>query len=186
VNRRASQKKSPENKNNAQRPFKFVRTIDGQYDIVCDGINPSVGSINFSLSDVPNASEFTALFDQYKIERVDIEWYPEYTVLSDSGLASNAVNKTVNTAFDPVGYTITTVADVLQYSTLSTTDVVSKHKRSIKPCYLVDNVLPMCEFVTCQSPALNWYGIAFGITPTGIAMTFRSRATFYLSMKISR
>lgn len=186
--RRVSQNKSPQNISTPSQgaPIKFERTVLGVFDIVCDGINPSVGSINFSLVDVPSSTEFTSLFDQYRIDRIEIEWYPEYTELTDAALVSNAVNTQFNTAIDPVGFTPTSVADVLQYKTLYTTSITKVHKRSLSPKYLVDGVIPVNMFVSTSSPSLNWYGVAFGIPPTGVAMTFRSRAKFYLSMLLSR
>lgn len=187
--RRVSQNKSPLNQFStpSQGPaIKFERTIEGIFDIVCDGINPSVGSINFSLNDLPSSTEFTSLFDQYRIDRVEIEWYPEYTELTDAALVSNAVNVQVNTAIDPVGFAPSAVADVLQYKTLVSTGITKQHRRMLKPQYLIDGVLPISAFVSTSSPSLNWYGVVYGVAPTGVAMTFRSRAKYYLSMLISR
>lgn len=186
--RRVSQNKSPQNITTPSQgaPIKFERTIEGRFDIVCDGINPSVGSFNFSLVDVPNSSEFTTLFDQYRIDKIEIEWYPEYTELTDAALVSNAVNAQVNTAIDPVGFSPTTVADVLQYKTLYATGITKQHKRVLHPKYLIDGVIPVNMFVSTSSPSLDWYGVSYGISPTGVAMTFRSRAKFYLSMLLSR
>lgn len=183
VNRRASQKKSPEKQHTPliHNPMKFVRSVEGQYDIVCDGINPSVGSINFSLNDLPNFAEFTSLFSMYKVEEVEIEWYPEYTELSDAALVSNAVNEQFNTAIDHLGYTITAVNDVLQYRTLHSTGITKPHKRRFVPAYLMDTLSPVSCYLSCQSASTNLYGIAFGIPPTGVPMTFRSRCRFYLS-----
>ena len=49
-------------------PTKFTRVVEGMYDIMADGINPSLGVFNFSLNDLPGYTDFTALFDQYEIE----------------------------------------------------------------------------------------------------------------------
>lgn len=186
--RRVSQNKSPQNFSTpSQGPsLKFERTIEGIFDITCDGINPSVGTINFSLNDLPNSTEFTSLFDQYRLDKVEIEWYPEYTQLVDSALVSNAVNTQVNTAIDPVGFSVVSVADVLQYRTMMATGITKCHKRTLKPMYLIDGVLPINSFVSTSTPSLNWYGVAYGIAPTGVAMTFRSRAKYYITCLISR
>lgn len=161
--------------------MKFTRALEGTFDIVCDGINPSVGSINFSLNDLPNFAEFTALFSMYRIDSVEVEWYPEYTELTDASVLSNAVNEQFNTAIDHLGYTITSVNDVLQYRTLHSTGISKTHKRVLVPAYLMDTVSPVSCYLSCQSPSLNLYGIAFGIPPTGVAMTFRSRCKYNLS-----
>jgi hypothetical protein len=189
VSRRASQNKSPNARVTSPiqtTPIKFQRTIEGQYDIVCDGINPSLGVFNFSLNDLPSYTEFTALFDQYKIEQIEIEWYPEYTELTDAALVSNAVNVQVNTAIDVAGATPATVSDVLQFRTLHSTGITKCHKRVFKPAYLIDGILPSSVYLNCSSPSSNWFGVSYGVSPTGVAMTFRSRAKFYLSMACAK
>lgn len=166
--------------------MKFQRTVEGLYDIVCDGVNPSTGTLNFSMVDLPNSTEFTTLFDLYKIESVEIEWFPEYTELTDAALVSNAVNVQLNTAIDPAGFSVTSVSDVLQYRTLHSTPVTKQHKRILNPCVLVDGIMPVSMYLSCASPSVNWYGVVYAIEPTGVAMTFRSRVKFTLSMAISR
>lgn len=167
-------------------PLKFQRTVEDAFNIVCDGINPSVGTFNFSLNDLPNYTEFTALFDMYKIDKIEIEFYPEYTVLSDGGVTSPAIDVQLNTAIDPTGQSITAVSDVLQYSTLVATGISKNHKRTFVPSYLMDGILPCACYISTASPSSNLWGLAFGVAPTGTAMTFRSRAKFFLSLALSR
>jgi len=170
----------------AASPIKFQRTIEGAYDINCDGINPSVGIFNFSLNDLPNYTEFTGLFDLYKIESIEIEWYPEYTVLSDGGVTSPAVNTQLNTAIDPAGQTPAAVSDILQYRTLHATGISKTHKRTFVPAYLLDGISPVATYISTASPSSNLWGIVYGVAPTGTAMAFKSRAKFMLSMAQSR
>lgn len=123
----------------------------------------------------------------YRIDKVEVTWYPEYTVLSDSGLSSNTRNVTFNTAYEPNQAIVpTTVNDILQYQTLKTTGITKEHTRSVVPMYALDNVNPCSCFLTTTSGSLNLFGIAFGIAPTGTAFVMRSRAKFYLSMKSVR
>lgn len=188
VRRRASQNKSPINIGNptAVTPLKFERTVEAAFDINCDGINPSVGIFNFSLNDLPSYTEFTVLFDLYKIERIEIEWYPEYTELSDAGLTSNAVNVQFNTAIDPAGNTPSVYTDVLQYRTLHSTGISKRHKRDFVPAYLLDGIVPAACYISTSSPSSNLWGVVYGVPATGTAMVFRSRAKFYLSMAQSK
>ncbi len=193
-NKRAAKRRVSQNKSplvNIQtpiqsRPLKFERTVEDLYNITCDGINPSVGNFNFSLNDLPNFAEFTALFDLYRIDEIEIEWYPEYTVLSDGGVTSPAINVQMNTAIDPAGNTISAVNDVLQFRSLHSTGISKQHKRRFTPSYLMDGITPTKCYISCASPSSNLWGIAYGVLPTGTAMTFRSRARFYLSLAQSR
>jgi len=190
VNRRASQNKSPNNYSLVSplqiSPLVFYRTVENLFDIICDGVNPSVGVFNFSLVDVPNSTEFTALFDLYRIDRVECTWYPEYTELTDAALVSNAVNVLLNTAIDPVGQAVTSVADILQFRTLKATSITKEHTRSFVPSYLLDGISPVSSYLSTASPSSNWFGVSYGVVPTGIAMTLRSRVKFVLSMAQSR
>lgn len=187
--RRVSQNKAPLPNISAPiqaKPLKFERTVEDAYNIICDGINPSVGSFNFSLNDLPSYTEFTGLFDLYRIDEIEIEWYPEYTVLSDGGVTSPAVNVQLNTAIDPAGNTPIVVTDVLQYRTLHATGISKSHKRRFVPSYLLDGISPCKCYLSCASPSSNHWGIAYGVSPTGTPMTLRSRARFFLSLALSR
>lgn len=188
VNRRASQNKSPMNIRNplVSSPIKFQRTVEGAFDITTTGIVPNVGVFNFSLNDLPNYTEFTALFDLYKIELIEIEWTPEYTELTDAALVSNAVNCYFNTAIDPAGNLPVSVDDVLQYRSLHSTSITRLHKRTFVPSFLMDGIIPASTYISCASPSSNLYGIVYGIPATGIAMTFRSRVKYHLSLAQSR
>lgn len=188
VNRRASQNKSPNTIKNPElnQVVKFVRTVEGAFDITTTGLVSNFGVFNFSLNDIPNYTEFTTLFDLYKIEAVEIEWIPEYTELTDAALVSNAVNVYFNSAIDPAGNTPASVDDVLQYRTLHSTSITKQHKRRFVPAYLADGILPVSSYISCASPATNMYGLVYGVPVTGVAMTFRSRARYHLSMAQAR
>lgn len=166
--------------------MKFERTVEGLFDITTDGVNPTLGVFNFSLNDLPNYTEFTALFDQYRIDKIEIEWYPEYTVLSDASTLSSAKNVQLNTAIDVAGATPAAVDDVLQFRTLKTTGITERHKRSFRPAYLVDSISPAYLYLNCSSPSSNLWGVSYGILPSGTAMVFRSRAKYFLSLACTK
>lgn len=157
---------------------RFQRTVTGQYDLACDGINPTVGIYNFSLNDLPNSSDFTALFQTYCIAKVKLTFRPEYTELTDAALVSNAVNVNLNSAIDLSGVTPTAVSDITQFQSCKSTGITKVHTRSFSPAVLMDSLTPCrCNVVT-SAPSTNWWGFAYGIPPTGIAMNFVSTATF--------
>lgn len=161
----------------------LTRRVEDQFNIVCDGINPSVGIINFSLNDLPSFAEFTALFQMYRIDEVEIQWRPEYTELTDAALVSNAVNVCLNTSVSAIGNTPVTVNDVLQNSNCSSTSITQKHNVRLRPAVLMDGTSPCYCFVSSLSPSINWWGVQYGVAPTGVAMTFRSTAVYKLSLR---
>ena len=160
----------------------LTRRVDGLFDIITNGIAANFGSYNFSLNDLPNSSEFTALFQTYCIEEVSITWRPEYTQLSDAAPVSNAVNTSFNTALNIIGATPTSVDDVLQYSRCSTTQINVPHTMKFRPVLLMDNTMPCFCAVTTLSPSLNWWGVSYAVPATGTPMTFRSTAVFKIRL----
>ncbi len=157
----------------------ITRIVEGAYDVICDGINPSLYGFNFSLNDVPGYTEFTGLFQTYCIESVELWWRPEYTVLSDASTLSSAINVEFNSCIDTTdGTAPATVDAVLQYQSCAHTGITFNHYRRVRPSYLMDNVIPACARLATASPSLNWYGVKVGVPPTGTAMTFRSVAKY--------
>lgn len=156
----------------------FKRTVQEGFNIVCDGINPSIGVFNFSLNDLPNSTEFSSLFQVYKLKKVSLNWRPEYTELTDAALVSNAVNVNFNSAFDQNGNTPTSVNDILQFENCKSTGITKEHRRSFEPCLFMDGTSPSHCFVSTNSTSTNFFGLSFGIPPTGIAMTFRCTAVY--------
>jgi len=163
--------------------IQITRRIEEAFDIDCDGINPSYGVLNFSLNDLPGYAEFTALFQLYRIDEIEIQWRPEYTQLVDSGLASNAVNIAMNTAISVIGNSPANVSDVLQNSNCSSTPINRVHNVRFRPAVLMDGTSPCYCFLSSLSPSTNWWGVQYGINPTGVEMTFRSTAVFKLSLR---
>jgi len=160
---------------------KFVRTVQSSsFDITCDGINPSIGIINFSLNDLPNSTEFSALFQMYKIDKVEVTYRPEYTELTDASVLSNAVNVNFNSAVDPSGNTPSAVNDVLQFQNCKSTGITKLHSRAFKPYLLMDGTTPCHCFVSTNSATTNFWGFSYGIPPTGVAMVFRSTFKYHL------
>lgn len=156
----------------------LTRRVTELFDIVCDGINPSVGTFNFSLNDLPNSSEIVNLFQTFSIDEVSVRWNPEYTELTDAALVSNAVNVNFTTAINVIGATIATVDDVNQFSAASSTPINRTHSVRFKPMLLMDGSMPCSCAVTTLSSSLNFWGISYGIPPTGTGMTLRAVAVF--------
>lgn len=98
----------------ANRTFKFKRgCVLSTMTIVCNGVvTSSTGAYSFKLSDLPNYTEFTALFDRYRITGVRLQVMPRISQQTVGG------NATAATAYSPViAHTIdyddaTTPADI--------------------------------------------------------------------------
>jgi len=161
--------------------YRFSRVIEGAYDIVTDGVNPSLGALTFRLVSVTNYTNFTNLFDLYRIAKVQIDWVPEYTELTDAALVSNGVNVRFNTAIDVTDASIPSSVDaVLQYQQLSSTGITKPHSRSFAPAMLMGGVVPCSCWLPTTASNEAHYGLKYAIAETGTPMTFRSRVKLWI------
>lgn len=162
--------------------YKFTRVVEGVFDITTDGINPSLSGLIFSLDDLPDYTDFTNLFDMFRITHIEIDWVPEYTELTDAALVSNAVNVRFNSAIDLTDAAVPlSTAEVLQFQQLVSTGITKTHKRKWQPTIVLKNSnIPCFCWVPTSEANTNHYGLKVAIPPTGVAMTFRSRVKYYV------
>lgn len=161
--------------------YKFHRTIEEAFDLTCDGINPTLGAFTFSLSQVPNSTNFTNLFDVYRITKVKVDWIPEYTELTDAALVSNAVNVRFNTAIDLTDSSVPADVDtVLTYQQLHSTGITKPHSRQWVPTFLMGGLVPCTCWLPTSAPTQAHYGLKYGIPPTGVEMILRSRMKLWI------
>jgi len=159
---------------------RFSRTVTGLYDVISDGINPSLVAAIFSLAQLPNFTDYTNLYQSYRLTKIKISWEPEYTELTDAALVSNAVNVTFNSIIDQTDPAApTSVGNVTQYQSCKSTGITRKHSRTFEPAMLTSSQMPCRCYISTTNPNERHYGIKVGINPTGVAMTFRSTVTIW-------
>lgn len=164
------------------RPVVTVtRRVEGLFDVNNDGINPSLILYNFRLSDLPNYTEFTNLFQTYRIDAINIVFRPEYTELTDAAPISNAVNTSFNSAVVIDTAVPLTVSAVQECSNCSSTSITREHRVSFRPQLLMNGLMPCSCAVTTLSPSERWYGLKIGIPPCGVAMIFRSTVVYKMT-----
>jgi len=161
--------------------YKFTRSVEAAFDVACNGIAPTLLAFQFTLDTWPGYTDFTNLFDMYRISKIEIDWVPEYTELTDAALVSNAVNVRFNSCIDISDASPpTTVDDVLQYSTVKSTGITKQHKQSFTPCFLMGGLVPCSCWLPTSSPSERHFAVKVAVPATGVAMTFRSRAKIYV------
>lgn len=161
---------------------RFSRTITGEFDIACDGLSPELGNFSFTLNLLPDYTDFTNLFQSYKIDKIQILYKPEYTELTDAALVSNAVNVNFNSVIDQTDPGApTSVTAVTQYQTCKSTGITKIHKRSFTPAMLTGSSMPCSCYISTNNPSEKHYGFKYAIPPTGASMTFRSTVKIFFS-----
>lgn len=145
----------------------------------------------FRLSAVPNAGEFTALYDQYQIKGVKISLIPRYTE-SSAGVAGQVIGN-MWSALDYDDASVPANVDtLLQYQNVKRTRMNQVHSRFLRP--MIANEIYNTGVATAYAPKRNvWidcasdttehYGIKFWFDSSAAGVTFDVQVKFYLAFK---
>jgi len=118
----------------ATRVHSFVRTSWNQ-GFFTNGAAASGGLLDFKLFNVPNASDFTSLYDEYRIVKVEVEIIPAFTSANNL-LGSNGYPRMhqIHSCVDyDGGNSGTTLASMMQYTNYKGSSIDRIHKRVIFP-----------------------------------------------------
>lgn len=152
-------------------------------------------SYSFKLSDLSNSDEFTALFDQYRINAVKLQIVPTFT---SNDIANELTMASIHSAIDhndnnPPG----ALSDLMEYDTYKRSKMSRGHKRYFRvnlltPLTASSSSTTWKKWINTASVGLNpgeaeYYGLKFwidGITQTTeIAANFEVYATYYFQCK---
>lgn len=152
------------------------------------------GASSFELQNVPNASEFTSLYDQYKINGIKWQLLPRGNS-ADVGTSTTQGNQ--GRIFSVLDYDDSNAPasfnDMTQYQNVKMTPNTVTHTRYLKPKFLMD-VLSGSVGVTANAPRNGWIdctnsdvkhrGVKIGIqAPTNATYTYDLMVTYYLAFK---
>lgn len=166
---------------------------------------PIANAYSFSLSQLPNNTDFTNLYDQYKINGVKLSFVPK---------ASESLISPLSGVTAPLGFgRLMTVIDyddanapgsendMLQYGNVKITAPMQNHSRYVKPMILRSLYQSTTStgyqptrggFVDVANPTVPHYGIkVYASAPsisgaTASSITYSVYATFYLTCKNTR
>lgn len=160
----------------------------------------AAGALTFSLSALPNSSEFTSLFDAYKVMKVSLDWLP----FGDSvNLPISTMTGTSSLMF-PGGPLITVVdyddagtpaaaSDLLQYQTAKVTPVPRRHKMSLRPKFAIDvnngmstGYGPRSGWLDTAYPGIPHYGVKYYLnapSASSSSFTYQVWATVTIACK---
>lgn len=146
--------------------------------VVNSGASNTFGSYSFSLQDIPDYTDFTKLYDAFKINRVKIMFIPTSNVsLIDTAQAQVFKNtEHSNRLFTVVDYNDvtapTTVDELRQYQACKFTPNNRTHKRYFKPRIhqsVGDNTIvgtsQSSPWLSCWSSAdVEYFGLKYALT----------------------
>jgi len=162
--------------------FKNHKFIKNWLSIDLNGTDQGF-NYNFTLSDLVNTAEYTALYDRYRINYVVMKLIPRYNtnLILVQGLAQTTPSTTNNLATANYGLpeimtaidydsatTPASINDIMEYRTYKRTLGTKEHIRSLKPRLLVDSsnigVSMAKKWIDCDKPNVPHYGVIGMIT----------------------
>lgn len=186
-----------------RRTTKFVRTAnaaESQYDSVyiSAGVNYTNWNLMFNLSDLDGVTDLTAMFDEYRINRLTYRFFPRFSALDAVDAAQTvAVGVTTQPSIPDFIYAIDddgrfaagTVDALLQYGNVK----VSRGNRVVTVSFVpsaftslqtnpVGTTAAMGKFkkkwIACSSSSIgvDFYGLALGLKLPGTQVGFNSTA----------
>lgn len=174
-----------------QRIFPYTR-YTGRYGIISiSNISNTFFAFNFSLNDLPNYTEFTALYDMYKINAVKINFIPQQTQSISIGAINNAAgNARFFSAIDyNDGSVPGSIDELREYKTCKYTPIFKQHSRMIYKPKILDRggAYSVTPWISTLSPDQDYFGLKVGIEAMGSSTTtemlYSVEAKFYLSFK---
>lgn len=172
-----------------QQLYLFKRFADFGEFTISNSVN-TFSAYNFSLNDVPNSTEFTSLYDMYKINAIKIEFLPQQTQSISIGSVNNpnASSRFFSVIDYNDGSAPTSIDELRQYQTCKYTPILQPHKRIIyKPKILDTNGFSISPWMSTASPSANYFGLKVAVEPmdstSTTSMMYTVEVTYYLSFK---
>lgn len=173
-----------------QKLYMFQRYTGGLGTLAINNITPTLQAFNFSLNDLPNYTEFTALYDMYKINAIKITFIPQ----QDTNVSLSSVNNPFGNArfFSAIDYNDSTspasVDELREYHTCKFTRLLKTHKRYIhKPKILDSSSYTLSPWIATSAPSTNYFGLKVAVEPmsstVATTMNYSIEAKYYMTFK---
>lgn len=152
----------------SSRVHYFKRTV--QFEPITINDTQQFGALKFQLNQLPNYTEFTALFDVYRVSAIKIKFVPDYGTGSLNPLTTNVLFGCFHTAIDrnddtPVG----SLDELLQYDTYKQTRLTSYHSRYFKPMTKITDASFKKKWYDTSDDDEAYYGIKYVADGTNIS-----------------
>lgn len=167
----------------------FTRTayLPGFYNLIAGG-GATGTARNFKLSDIPNATEFTQLFDQYMIKMVKIMLIPRFTEVSNTSSQGNTWS-----VLDYDDSIVPTSVDTLvQYENVKRTRMSQTHVRYFKPAVAQEIFATGIAstysakknvWLDCTNDQVEHYGIKLWFDTRATNVVYDVQIKYYLAFK---
>lgn len=173
-----------------EKRFLYTRYSSTFGSLAVSPLSQTLGGYQFSLNDVPNYTEFTNLYDMYKINGVKLTFIPQ----QDANTSLSPVNNAIANArfFSAIDYNDAnppaSVDELREYKTAKWTSILRPHVRYIhKPKIFDTSGYSISPWMATTSPSVNYFGLKVAIEPTEATITttftYKIEAKFYMEFK---
>lgn len=146
-----------------------------------------------SLSQVPNFSDFSALYDQYKILKIKFELMPSFSEVPANPTVGYQLGQVIS-HLDYDSDTAHSVQLALQYQNVKITQGNRVHKRIYRPMVkpLIAGITGSPAILTgvsrsmwldCAQTITPHYGLQFAFPQTTVQVSYSARITYYMAFK---
>jgi hypothetical protein len=176
---------------NQETVYKIKRVVDGSGSLTQTTLTPLLGALSFKLNLLDNYTEFTALFDMYKIDYIEVKFIPQF----------NMQTITTNSTITPNLYTVldyddatapASISELRQFSTFREDRFDYVVTRAIQPRMAVaaysgafTSYANTRSWVDCNSPGIEWYGVKYGASAGASGQTNLQTWSYVVSYYIS-
>lgn len=177
---------------------RFKRSYYKEGALASDPGSDQFGGFTYSLNSLPNYTDFTTLFDQYRVDKIRVTFYPRQNVTN--GTFPSPTTDTVQSCqvFSVVdlddGNAPTSLNDVLQYQNLKTTRGLQVHSRTFKPGVeiaqtnngtLAGSMVKMSPWLDCTVASVWHNGLKVVLQNTGgfAPITYDMKVDMWISCK---
>jgi len=146
-------------------------------------------SFSFSLSDLSSYTEWTALYDSYRIDKVDVRIMPGYR----TSMPGAFVDVTLVTVVDfDDSSALTSLADYFEYSTARFCDPIIPNEFSIIPRFCVQSLTggritaPLGAWIDAANAIEPYYGLKIFASGTTASALWTVQLNYHLSFRSTR
>lgn len=166
--------------------FKRTQYIPA-YLIVPSGSSWTFGALAFNFDAMPNFTDFTSLFDQYKIRNMKVTLIPRYSETPIATGVGTSLGSSVITVLDRDDDTApTSINDLCQYTNMRQTKGGKNHMRSWRPTVKVpvlglsgtDYSVKSAPWIDAASTDVKHYGLKYAIEQGSGAVVYDIKVEF--------
>lgn len=153
-----------------------IRQVSNLGTVTSTATGDTLQVLKFNFDDIPGYSDLAAVFDQYKLDKVDLRFVPNGTNAALVGGGASQIRSVLYTVFDPNDAVAPgTLNELIQYQNCTMTPYCDELKRTVYPRLSVNSsdeegtitLSPAGTWCSTSQKDVDWYGLKIGASANG-------------------